>query len=299
MMKKRLAKVNGENEYVRTLGTVLGALIYAFSMNKFIIPISLYSGGFMGISQIVRTLFVDYLNMPIGNFDIAGIIYYVLNVPVFILAYKSLGKTFFRKTVLSVTSISIFLSIIRIPNEPILGNDVLATCVIGGLLAGVGTGITLMTGGSSGGTDIIGLYLIKNNKNFSIGKINLIVNLFIYSVCLFLFDETIVIYSIIFAAVSAIAIDKVHSQNINVQAIVVTKNNIKDMEEEIMNKLTRGITKWDSKGAYTGNDSKVLFIVLSKYEVNKLKRIVKKHDENAFIVVNEGIYIDGNYTKKI
>lgn len=299
MMKKRLAKVNGENEYVRTLGTVLGALLYAFAMNKFIIPISLYSGGFMGISQIIRTVLVDYLKMPIGNFDIAGIIYYVLNVPVFILAYKSLGKTFFRKTVLSVTSISIFLSIINIPGEPILGNDILATCVIGGLLAGVGTGITLMTGGSSGGTDIIGLYLIKNNKNFSIGKINLIVNLFIYSVCLFLFDETIVIYSIIFAAISAIAIDKIHSQNINVQVIVITKNNIKDMENEIMNKLTRGITKWNSKGAYTGNDSKVLFIVLSKYEVNKLKGIVKKHDENAFIVVNEGIYIDGNYTKKI
>lgn len=278
---------------------IIGTLIYAIGMNIFIIPVGLYSGGLMGISQVIRTILVDYLHISVGNNDIAGIIYYILNIPAFILAYRKIGKGFFMKTVICVSATTFFLSIIRIPSSPILTDDILASCLIGGLIAGCGIGLTLKMGSSLGGTDIVGLYFIKKNPNFSVGKASLITNVVLYSICLFLFDEKIVIYSVIFAAVNAITVDKVHSQNINVQVTIITKSNIEKMEKDIIEKLERGITKWNATGAYTSQETSVLFVVLSKYEVSYLKKIVHKYDEHAFIVVNEGANIEGHFLKKL
>ena len=277
---------------------ILGTALFALGMNLFIVPIGLYSGGIMGICQVMRTLLIDYLHLPLGNFDITGVLYYLANIPIFILAYKSMGKTFCFKTFICITTTSLFLSVVKISN-PILADDILASCVIGGIISGVGVGLTLKMGASSGGTDIIGLYFIKKKGDFSIGKINLIVNLALYLVCFLLFDERTVIYSIIYAAVVSFTIDKIHSQNINVQALIITKKADQELEKELMNKLLRGVTKWSAKGVYTGKESTVLFIVLSKYEVTRLKQIVHKHDPEAFVVLNEDISIDGNYLKKV
>ena len=250
-MNKKKTLINEENRYVKIAIGVLGTLIYAAGMNLFIVPVGLYSGGIMGICQIIRTILIDYMHLPISNFDISGLIYYIINIPIFIIAYKKMGKFFLGKTLICVTTTSLFLSLVSVPKGPIL-DDTLAACLIGGLIAGFGTGLTLKMSCSAGGMDIIGLLCMKKNKNFSMGKITLMVNLAVYSVCLFLFNEEIVIYSIIFAAVSSFTIDKVHIQNINVQVTIITKKNTKKMEEEIMNDLFRGITSWNAKGSYTG-----------------------------------------------
>lgn len=121
----------------------------------------------------------------------------------------------------------------------------------------------------------------------------------LYAVCLFLFDISTVIYSLIYASVSAFAMDKVHVQNIIVEAHVITKVHSREMEEEIFMKLGRGMTKWESCGAYTAEHSEMLYILLSKYEVGRLKHIVHKYDPAAFIVVQEGVHVDGNYLKKL
>ncbi len=283
----------------RMIGALIGVTIYAISINIFMVPSKLYSGGIMGICQIFRTIMIDYLKLPVQNFDITGIIYYVLNVPIFILAISRIGKRFFAKTLICVTWMSIMLSVIPIPKAPILSEDILATCLIGGIVCGFGTGLTLKMGSSSGGMDIIGILLIKWRKNFSVGQVNLVVNAVLYGICLFLFDIPTVIYSLIFAAVTSVAVDRVHAQNINVEVQVITKKACKEMEDEIFNDLGRGITKWSSKGAYTEEESAVLYILLSKYEVGHLKHIVKKYDPQAFLVVNEGVTVEGNYLKKL
>lgn len=283
-------------ETERTLGCIFGALLYAVGVNLFLVPVGLYTGGLMGICQVIRTILVEYLKLPVGNIDIAGIIYYILNIPIFLVAMKKMGKSFLAKTLVTVTAMTAFLSVI--PSQCII-DDMMASSVVGGILAGVGIGITLRMASSGGGMDIVGVLLIRWKKDFSVGKVNLFVNILLYSACLFMFDIEIVIYSVIYAAVYSITMDKVHVQNINMAVNIITKADTKAMEQEIFEEMGRGVTKWQAVGAYTEEKEQVLYIMLSKYEISHLKAIVHKHDASAFIVQNEGVRIDGNYLKKL
>lgn len=292
MSKRKMYLYEGE----RTLGGILGAFLYAAGVNLFVVPAGLYTGGVMGICQVIRTLLTEYLHMDFGAIDIAGIIYYLINIPIFILAYTKMGKKFFVKTLITVSAISIFFAAIP---PVVIVEDVMAACVVGGIVSGAGVGIILRMGSSGGGMDVVGVLLTKWKRDFSVGKINLLVNLALYGTCLFLFDVEIVVYSVIYAAVYSVAIDKVHIQNINVEVNVISKIDTAVLEKEIFEELGRGITKWTTLGAYTYEQSHILYIMLSKYEVNRLKSIIHKYDPNAFIVVNEGVSVDGNYLKKL
>ncbi len=290
--KKKKLIFEGE----RLLGNLLGTIIYAIGINLFVVPTALYSSGLMGVCQVIRTLLVDYLHLPFDRFDIAGVLYWLINIPILLFAIKGMGKGFLLRTLGSVTAMTVFLAII--PIRPVV-EDTLTACVVGGIIAGVGVGITLRMNSSLGGIDVIGILITRRRKDFSVGKMNLFLNLVLYGTCLLLFDVETVIYSLIFAAVYSIAIDKVHVQNINVEVSIITKANTEMLEKEIFNEIGRGITRWASEGAYTNEQSHILYILLSKYEVNYLKAIVHKYDASAFIVVNEGVKVDGNYLKKL
>ena len=280
----------------RTVTCILAALMYAVGLNLFVVPAQLYSGGLMGVCQVVRTLLVDYLHMNLQSFDIAGIIYYIINIPIFIIAFARMGRKFFAKTMVTVTAMTLFLSVV--PTAQVV-EDNMAACVVGGIISGAGIGIVLRMASSGGGLDVVGVLLTKWKRDFSVGKVYLIVNMTLYLVCLFLFDMEIVVYSVIFAAVHSLAIDKVHTQNINVEANIITKSNNVALEKAIMEEMGRGITKWTTLGAYTYEQSHMLYITLSKYEVSRLKAVVRQYDPNAFIVINEGVTVDGNFLKKL
>jgi len=280
----------------RTLVSVFCAFLYAAGINLFVVPAGLYTGGVMGLCQVIRTVLADYFQLSFQGFDIAGVIYYVINIPIFVIAFTRIGRKFFAKTLTTVTAMTIFLSII--PTRVIV-EDAMASCVVGGIISGTGIGLALRMGSSSGGMDVIGVLLTRWKKDFSVGKVNLIVNLALYGICLFLFDVEIVVYSVIYASVYAVAMDKAHTQNINVEANIITKANTTALEREVFEALGRGITKWSTLGAYTYEQSHILYITLSKYEVNRLKAIIRKHDPSAFIVINEGVSVDGNFLKKL
>ncbi len=280
----------------RTILCILAALMYAVGLNLFVVPAKLYSGGLMGICQVIRTLLVDYLHMDFQSFDIAGIIYYIINIPIFIIAFARMGRKFFAKTMVTVTAMTIFLSVVPVVQ---VVEDNVAACVVGGIISGAGIGIVLRMASSGGGLDVVGVLLTKWKRDFSVGKVYLIVNMTLYLVCLFLFDMEIVVYSVIFAAVHSLAIDKVHTQNINVEANIITKSNNVALEKAIMEEIGRGVTKWTTLGAYTYEQSHMLYITLSKYEVSRLKAVVRQYDPNAFIVINEGVTVDGNFLKKL
>lgn len=285
-------------ETSRMTGAAGGMLLYALGMNLFIVPQGLYTGGVMGLCQVIRTILTQNMGFSFGGFDIAGLIYYIFNIPLFVIAIKKLGKIFFAKTIVCVTLMSLFLSLISPLTIPIV-EDRLASCLIGGILCGAGIGISLKMGGSDGGTDILGVLLIHWKKDFSVGRVSLFVNIVLYGVCLFLFDIQTVIYSLIYASVSAFAVDKVHSQNINVEVKIITKHATQEMEHEIFEKMDRGITKWKALGAYTDENTEVLYVLVNKYEVGRLKHIIKEYDPKAFIVVNEGVSVDGHFIKKL
>ena len=176
---------------------ILGSFIFCFAINFFVVPNHLYTGGILGISQIIRSFIIDVFKIDI-SFDFSGIIYYLINVPLFIVAYKSIGKTFFFRTLFAVSIQSIMLSLIPCH---LLIDDVLANVVIGGLLSGIGVGMILSSGASTGGTDIVGLAFAKKDNHFSVGKLGLVVNIFIYMVAGLRYGISIMIYSIISSAV--------------------------------------------------------------------------------------------------
>ena len=250
----------------------------------------------MGFAQLLRTLIVHLTGLEM-KFDIAGVINYAINLPILCIAWRRVDHRAVFKTLLSVTSTTIFLSLV--PRMDILGGDKLAECLIGGMLCGCGIGVTLWMGGTSGGMDVIGMMLLKKGSHTSIGHVNLIWNLALYAICAAAFNLSTAIYSILFSFVSTTAMDKLHMQNINVEVTVVTKILSPEMEREILVDLHRGITRYEGIGEYTGQPVHIFYILVNKYEIGQLRAIVLKHDPHAFIVAKDGAVVYGNYKKKL
>ncbi len=277
---------------------ILGALIYSVGMNLFLRPLHLYSGGLMGFAQLIQDL-MTRAGVNLHNFNISGVLYYILNAPGLIIAAKKMRRRFILKTLLAVTAVTVLLSIIPIPNSPIM-EDSLTNTIMAGLICGAGVGIMLWTGACDGGMSIIGMILINIRGKGSVGHINIATNAVLYTIMLFLFDVPTVIYSLIYSVFCSIAADKIHTQNIFTQVTIITKlEDTKPMEVEVMGRLHRGMTEIHAKGIFTGEPVRIFIIYLSKYEVGRLKAIVKSFDERAFIVEDEGVRIDGNFLKKI
>lgn len=276
--------------------TFMGSLLFGAGVNLIIMPMKLYNGGFMGVAQLLRTFVVSVLHVNAGQIDLAGIIFYIINIPLFFLAWKGIGKSFCFRTVITATLESLFLTIIPIPTTPII-NDMLTSCIIGGLISGAGTGMILRGGSSGGGQDIVGILCAKKYPGFSVGKIGIIMNIGVYGICMMLFDIEIVIYSLIYATATALAIDKVHIQNINMSVMIFTKK--LGIAKAIMEETGRGVTIWEGSGAYTKENTEILYVVISKYEVNQIKRIVQGIDPKAFMIFTEGTAVTGNFEKRL
>jgi len=273
----------------------LGIFVFSLAINLFIVPNNLYSGGTLGMSQLLRTAIVDITHINFG-IDISSIIYYLINIPLLLLAYKKISKTFFIRTIFTVTLNSLFLLVIPIPKEP-LTEDLLANIMVGGVLAGIGIGMVLSTGSSSGGTDIIGMALTKNSKFFTVGNIGLGINFVIYCICGLRYGIETMIYSIGYAVFETIMIDKNHSQVICSQAIIFTKKEPQKLIHFINYELNRGATYWEAIGGYTETKTYIIFTALSKYERMRLERHMHEYDENAFMVVDDGVMVRGEFKK--
>lgn len=278
------------------LGIIGGALVYSLGINLFIVPAGLYSGGVMGISQLLRTFFLQLSGLTL-KIDIAGLINYAINLVLLCIAWKKLDRRAVFKTLLCVTSTTIFLSLL--PREDILSGDTLAECLIGGVLCGCGVGIILWMGGTAGGMDLIGMMLLKKGSHTSIGHVNLLCNLILYAICAAAFNLPTAIYSVLYSFISTTAMDKLHMQNINVEVTVVTKILSSEMEQEILVDLHRGITRYEGVGEYTGQPVHIFYILVNKYEISRLRAIVRRHDPHAFIVAKDGAVVYGNYKRKV
>ena len=286
------------HRWLRLAAAVLGELLCAAALNLFIVPLGLYTGGLLGLCQVIRTLLQDQLGILFGTYDIAGILYYLLNVPILLFAYKTLGRGLVIRTLICTTAYSLFYSIVPTPAVPLL-DDTLTTCRLGGILTGIGSGIVLTCGCSGGGLDIVGLCLSKRGSQFTVGTFSLSFNAVLYTACALLFSPTVAIYSVIYNYFTAIVLDRTHQQNVSVQAMIFTKEDESALGRFVMDKLGRGVTWWNGTGAYTGQPVHVLFVCLSKYEIEELRHAVHAIDPHAFLVVQEGVQVDGNFHRKL
>ncbi|MCL1863366.1 MAG: YitT family protein [Defluviitaleaceae bacterium] len=276
-------------------GSLMGALLFAVAINIIIVPHQLYIGTVTGIAQVIESVLANFTSMP-KNFNLTGTILLLLNIPLILLVLSITNRVFPAKTIVTIIFITVAMSFIPIPVEPLV-YDPLAASIVGGVLAGFGTGLTLRCGGSGGGSDLIGVYCSIKYPDFTVGRVALIIGVFVYSYCLIVYDLNTVIYSALFTVIYALAVDHAHYQNIKTSALIFTTN--PDAVQEVMNKLQRGATCWEGKGAYSGNHTHIFTTVISKYEAPNLKRIVTAADPHAFIILNNKVDVSGNFVKKL
>lgn len=295
--RRRLYTKLMHNKGLRLVGGLLGSLLMSVAINVFIVPQGLYAGGAYGLCQVIRTLLQTKLGVE-ASFDLAGVLYFFMNLPLFLLAFRTLGRTFCLKAGICTVSNSVFLALIPSPAVPIIP-DPLTSCMIGGILVGFAAGLVLSCGCSTGGLDILGLYLSKKNNKFTVGRFCISFNVCLYLLCFILFDATTAIYSAIYNVLSNLFLDRLHRQNVSVQLLIFTKSKDPALPKYIMEQLDRGVTYWQAKGAYTGDDVQVLCVCLSKYEIDTLKQVIRDIDPNAFFVMQEGVRVEGNFKRHL
>ncbi len=277
---------------------LLGALIYALGINLFVVPLGLFTGGMIGFCQLLRSILLGVLGIKSLSFDLTGIIYYALNIPLLIIAYRSLGRVFFRNTLICATAYTVFLSIVPIPSAPIV-EDVLTGCLLGGVISGVGTGIALTSGCCGGGLDIIGLYMSKKGVKITMGQFGMAFNFTLFVLCWMLYDAPTMIYSVLNTIFHAMALDRAHRQSVTVQVLIFTKLDSPDLDRYIIENLHRGITRWEGKGVYTGEDTHILCVCMNKYEIEDLREALRRIDPRAFFIVQEGVHVSRNFERRL
>ena len=273
---------------------ILGSLLYAVGMNFFLTPIGLFSGGGVGLAQLLALFLEKYIQVP--NINLYGVINMMMNIPLLVLAFRSLGKSFFVKTLMGAGAISFFTALIPILQVPIV-DDLLTSVLIGGIITGAAVGIILVAGGSGGGIDIIAVWASKKFKGASVGKITLYFNTALYTILFFIRDVETVIYSLIYMVIFTLIVDRVHYQNINVRLMIFTKQ--EGIDKRITEQTGRGVTEWNGVGAYTGESVHVLVSCINKYEVQEFMEIIQGIDPKAFVIADENVIVNGNFEKRL
>lgn len=267
----------------------VGSIIFGVGVTLFISPWKFNTGGLIGIAQITSQL-ITHSNR------LSGLINMALNVPLFILAWKYLSKSFLCKTIVSIVIQSTLLSFLTVPSQPIF-DEPLTSVIFGAITAGLGIGLCLQSSGSAGGLDILGVYYSVTKPGFSVGKISYIVNAFVEAFAIYVYGIQNALYSTLFIVIMYFVSDQVHLQNISMSATIITTN--PELKYQILEKTRRGVTWWPGEGAYTGEGKEVLLCVMNRYEVRYVKKLVHEYDPNAFFLLTKGKAVLGNFERRL
>lgn len=290
-------KTRIQRETSNLFWTIFGVVCFATAYRWFLVPAGLYSGGFTGIAQLIRLFLIEIIGIEVPEkVDLTGVIFWCINIPLFGLGYKSVGKKFLYRTLIAVSIQSVLLTLIPAPGKTLV-NDLLLNCIIGGILSGFGVGITLRAGGSGGGLDIVGMYCVKEYPDFGVGKLSILINLMVYGIAAYRYDLSVAAYSMVFCIASGIMVDRVHYQNIKVSVLIVTKK--KTLGEKINKEISRGVTSWNGWGEYSHSEEMIHMVVVNKYELQYLKKLIIQEDSDAFVQIMSPDTVIGNFEKRL
>lgn len=268
---------------------IIGALLNAVAMNFFLIPANVYTSGFAGIAQLTSKLVDDYTPYHIST----GILLFLLNIPVAILGWKRVGKSFTLYSFLSVMFMSLFLEIVPIKK---VADDILLNAVFGGVIGAIGVGLTLKWGASTGGLDIIALVLSRM-KDRPIGTYFFTLNAVIILTAGYVYGWEKALYTLVTLYASTRVIDAIHTRHQKLTAMIIT-NKGGELKKAIHAKLVRGITTIPAKGAFSQEQKDMLMIVLTRYELFDLERIIKEADPEAFTNIVQTTAVFGFFRKE-
>jgi len=267
---------------IEVLIATVGSIFIALSFNLFLIPRQLISGGLSGISMIIGYF---------ANWNI-GYIYLFGNIPILIWGFIVIGRKFIVLSVFSVLTTVMFMQIIPIYHATDKF-DPLISAVFGGVLLGIGSGVLLRIGGSSGGFDIIGS-IITRRRNFPLGSFLFTVNGTVVIILgYFKQDWNLALYSMLSMYISSKVVDTIHVRHLKVTAFMITKN--KDELSKRLLSLPRGVTSMKVKGAYSNLEQDMLMTVITRYQLAELKAMVKQCDPHAFVAIVETVSVLGEF----
>lgn len=269
----------------RTLFIIFGAILMGVGLEEFLVPNKILDGGIVGISIILSHL----TDLKLGIFI------FVLNIPFFFIGYKQIGKTFALSTLLGITILSITTSLLH--SFPVFTKDLLLATVFGGIVLGSGVGIVIRFGGSLDGTEIMAI-LLNKKLPFSVGEIVMFFNIFIFSIAGFIFGWDRAMYSLIAYFIAYKVIDLMIIGFDESKSVWIISDNHKLIGDTILARLGRGVTYLNGEGAYTGDDKKVIFCVITRLEEAKLKSIVEEIDTSAFLSIANITEVRGGRFKK-
>lgn len=263
----------------------LGAFVFAYGLESFLVPNEIIDGGIVGISMILAQL----LGLPLGIFLL------ILNLPFLFLGYKQIGKTFAFQSLYGITLASIFTQLLH--HTTPLTKDPLLAAVFGGIIVGIGVGLVLRNSGSLDGSEIVAI-LISSKSPFSVGQIVLFINLFILSSAGFVFSLNSAMYSLITYFVAFKMIDIVVEGLDQSKSIWIISDKHQEIGDSLLSRLGRTVTYLNGEGAYSGEEKKIIFCVINRLEEAKLKHIVDHFDPEAFLAVGNVNDVKGGQFKK-
>lgn len=264
-----------QNEQVKRIVVILiTGLTAAVGLNYFLIPAKVFSAGMNGVAQIIATLLYTHLHISIDT----GLFILLLNVPIAILGFVKLGKAATIYSFVNVICVSVMTMLL--PTQVITDNP-LMNAIVGGVLLGVGAGLSLKMGFTTGGMDIISLVLSKTTGR-TVGNYMFILNGLIVAVAGFIFTWESALYTIISIYCMSQVVDMIHTAHQKLTALIVTTNP-DIVTKAIAENLVRGMTLMPSVGGYTRQEGQMIMMVITRYELYDLEQTVHEADQNAFI----------------
>jgi uncharacterized membrane-anchored protein YitT (DUF2179 family) len=257
-----------------------GSVICALAINGILIPHKFLSGGFVGM-----TLIIHYL-LP---FLPVAVLYFVLNIPVYFLGWKYIGRRFF---LYSVAGMVIFSLAVLWKPFIIPVHDKMLAAIFAGILSGAGGGIILRSFGSAGGMDILSIILFKR-FSIRLGTSVLVLNVLILSFAAYVFSMEDALYTLIFLFVSTQMLNVVVYGLSQRKAVHIISPEWEKIQRSIMETIHRGVTLIDGRGGYKGQDTQVVFTVISHQELPRLKKLIGDIDPQAFVVVSDTLEVMG------
>lgn len=277
------------NTFIRLCFLTLGAFIAGFALEGFLIPNNMIDGGIVGIS-----IMASYLT----KFNL-GLIIILINFPFIFLALKKLGKSFVAQTLFAIVMLGVGVNVFK---HHVATDDILLATVFGGVVLGIGVGIVLRNNAAMDGTEILSIRLAKKS-GFSIGEIIMFFNIFIYTGAGFLYGWDKAMYSVLVYFIAYKVIDIVLEGLNEAKSVTIISDKAEEIGDTIIKKLDVGVTYIEGKGGYTGVTKKIIYCVISRLEIAKLKELIKSIDPTAFLAIEtvhevEGIQIKEKKAKK-
>lgn len=288
----QIDKFNRRYNFVSKLSAAFFyAIAVAIALNFFWTPGHMYSSGITGFAQLINSMSERFLPFTIST----SLMYFVLNVPLFVLGWVKIGHKFTFFTIIAVVLGSIMMKVV----QPLSVHwDPLLCAIFGGTINGIGTGFALKNGISTGGLDIIGI-VIRQKTGTSYGKFNILVNLVIIAAAGFVFGWTRALYSALTIFINGRVIDSVYTQHKKMQVMIVTEHP-QPIIDGIQNKMHRGITIiHDAEGAFGHTEKTVLITIIDRYDMYDIRQIITQADPYAFVSVSEVEKVYGRDRKSV